>query len=413
MSNPSMFEWIPTQSPEVIWKAFQQYPWCCIFDSGDWRFSAVAEHPKWTIRTHDWRNLPDPVPSPSSTKPNNTPKFTNGILSIISYDGVLHAWRPEYTLAFHAPTQRWYIFGVAGDIQRIETHIQDNLSNTTSSPPNDSKPLHTSSMSEQQYCEAVDRTRAEIEAGNVYQINLSHQIGPVTLPDPLQTWLRLTQRNPATHGCYWQTPDEVLICNSPEQFLSFTPDGIVRSTPIKGTHRNPNAPNAIQELRDSEKERAELTMIVDMMRNDISKTAQVGSVIAHPRTIRRCGDLLHAEQTVEGSLRDKVTQWQALYACFPPASITGAPKRAAMELIQALEPVNRGWYTGSFGWRDDDGHAEWNVLIRTIQCSPKDSDGSVTGFYNIGAGIVYDSDPAAEWQETLAKGRAIAAVLSE
>lgn len=407
MSTPKLHPWEPFCNPDTVWHHVQQYPWCCIFDVGNWRIAGVSTQPKWQTTQPDWYSLPDLQGHPEPVVPS-TPPFLNGTLSIVSFDGQIHAWQPDLTVAFHRGRQEWVLWCTKDQYTHFTSTKFSNASTITASPKGIAIPSNTTAVS---YQNAVQQTRMEIEEGNVYQINLSHQLGPIHIADPLQTWLTLMSNNPATHGCYWQTPSEVLICNSPEQFLSFTGDGIVRSTPIKGTHNAPNTPNAYEELLHSEKEKSELTMIVDMMRNDISQVSKVGSVIAHPRNIRQCGDLLHAEQTVQGTLNDGVTRWQAVHTCFPPASITGAPKIAAIELISQLETTHRGWYTGSFGWMDDRGPSEWNVLIRTIQCHPLNPDGSTTGVYNVGAGIVYDSDPTQEWQETLAKARAINEVL--
>ena len=126
---------------------------------------------------------------------------------------------------------------------------------------------------------------------------------------------------------FWKTPSEILLCNSPELFLNITAKGHIESLPIKGTHGDVSDPNSYRTLWESPKERAELTMIVDMMRNDISIVAEYGSVKASERQIRQCGDLLHAEQRVHGQIRDDISTLQLfVHACFPPASVTGAPK---------------------------------------------------------------------------------------
>ena len=409
MSTPQIHQWKPLCPPYAVWHRLQQYEWCCIFDVGDWRIAAVSTQPKWKTTQQDWFNLPDIQVSQNLVDPS-TPPFISGTLSIVSFDGTIHAWRPELTVAFHTIREDWVLWGTPEQFTNLTTsNFHHPSSNNDARLP--SITTIQSNMDVEEYQDAVQQTRMEIEEGNVYQINLSHQLGPIHIQNPLQIWLTLMADNPATHGCYWQTPSEVLICNSPEQFLLFKGDGTLQSTPIKGTHNTPNAPNAYEELLHSDKEKSELTMIVDMMRNDISQVCKIGSVIAHPRTIRQCGDLLHAEQTVQGTLESDITRWKAVHACFPPASVTGAPKIAAIDLISRLETINRGWYTGSFGWMDQRGSSVWNVLIRTIQCEPLNPDGSTTGVYNVGAGIVYDSDPAKEWLETLAKSRAINEVL--
>ena len=113
-----------------------------------------------------------------------------------------------------------------------------------------------------------------------------------------------------------------------------------------------------------------------------------------------------------GQRKSGMSILKAVHACFPPASVTGAPKEAALSYIRNLEPVNRGWYTGSFGFVDKRGHSEWNVIIRTLQ-GKQNNDGSMSAYLNIGAGIVYDSIAAAEWSETMNKGRAIERTLTK
>lgn len=143
-------------------------------------------------------------------------------------------------------------------------------------------------------------------------------------------------------------------------------------------------------------------MIVDMMRNDFGRICQAGSIFVEGRKIRRCGDLLHAEQRILGKLPATSTHDSVIEACFPAASITGAPKIAAMKLIEALETSERKWYTGSLGFvSEQDGLSEWNVCIRCIIVQENQ------GYIHVGAGIVYDSDPEKEWVETQAKAKAI------
>ena len=146
-------------------------------------------------------------------------------------------------------------------------------------------------------------------------------------------------------------------------------------------------------------------MIVDLVRNDLGRVAQAGTVHAQPRDIRKCGDLWHAEQAVEAVLRNDADALDALAASFPPGSVTGAPKVKAMEVIHRLEPVPRGIYTGAIGWLSDSGDARLSVAIRTATVQ-----GGRARFH-VGAGIVADSQPQREWEETLAKAQALATSL--
>ena len=151
----------------------------------------------------------------------------------------------------------------------------------------------------------------------------------------------------------------------------------------------------------SEKERAELTMIVDLVRNDLGRIAKTGTVRAQPRQLRSCGDLLHAEQIVSAELKPELDALDVVAATFPPGSVTGAPKVAAMEIIHRLESAPRGVYTGAIGLFEDDGSAHLNVAIRTATIQNQRAR------FHIGAGIVADSEPDREWEETLSKGRAL------
>jgi len=170
--------------------------------------------------------------------------------------------------------------------------------------------------------------------------------------------------------------------------------------PIKGTTTR-GITGARELLENSEKERAELTMITDLVRNDLGRVARPGSVHTSARRIRTCGDLLHAEQEISARLSPGKDALDLLEASFPPGSVTGAPKVRAMEIIHELEDGPRGAYTGSIGSFFDDGSAHLNVAIRTATVC-----GGV-GRFHVGAGIVADSDPDREWEETLSKGRAL------
>ena len=247
-----------------------------------------------------------------------------------------------------------------------------------------------------------------IAEGDVYQANLAWEAGPLPCPAPLSLWLRLRAENPAERGAFVRYGGHALISNSPELFLKVRPDGegsIAETAPIKGTAVGTEAGAAY--LRASEKERAELTMIVDMARNDLSRVARPGTVLAGPRTLRRCGDLWHAEQRIQGAAGGEVHSFDWIAASFPPASVTGAPKVRAMQRIHELEAGPRGAYTGAIGWLRGPREAHLNVAIRTLCWAEGQAH------VHLGAGIVADSSPLGEWQETLHKGAALAAALGD
>lgn len=401
--SPTLHRWTPSVSATEVWQTIHQQEFCVIFEAEEWSIAALSSTSQWWYRGTDWSHLKVPRRNINS---DGGPPFLEGLLTILSFDGLMHAWNSDYSIALHKPSDQWYCWGTEDQLSALqELCAQTNVNPTTT--VNDSHFQH--SMTQSEYCTAVENVRQAVRDGNVYQINLAHQIGPFEIVNPLMTWLKLNASNPSKHAFFWKTPTEILLGNSPELFLRIAADGHIESLPIKGTHGDVDNPSSYTTLWESPKERAELTMIVDMMRNDISIVSQYGSVKAEERQIRRCGDLLHAEQKVQGQLRDGISTLQAVYACFPPASVTGAPKEAALTYIRDLEPVNRNWYTGSFGFIDIRGHSTWNVLIRTLQGTLHD-DG-MTAYLNIGAGIVYDSEPEAEWLETMAKGRAIVRVL--
>lgn len=257
------------------------------------------------------------------------------------------------------------------------------------------------------YRAAVRRGLDYIAAGDVFQINLSQRLSVATHEDAFAIYARLQQDFPADYAALLAFDDFALISNSPELFLRVErlPDGRRRivNRPIKGTR--PNAPGMAAELLASEKDKAELAMIVDLQRNDLGRICEVGSVVVtEPRAIETHPTVLHGVATVEGVLRDGVTLTDILRATFPCGSIAGCPKIRAMEIIEELEPVRRGAYCGAIGWIGH-GEMELSVAIRTMTIR-----GGVA-YVPVGGGIVADSDPAEEYAETLVKARAMLAAL--
>lgn len=264
-----------------------------------------------------------------------------------------------------------------------------------------------SSMTKAGYCDRVRRAQEHIAAGDIYQVNLAHRFA-APWPggaDPFSLYLRLRQQSPAPQAAYLNLGGRTVLCASPEEFLRI--DGRrARTRPIKGTrprHPDParDAANA-RELQASPKERAELLMITDLLRNDLGAVSEFGSVrAAELFRLETFANVFHLVSTVESTLRPEWSHAAVLRACLPGGSITGAPKRRAREIIAELEPAPRGLYTGSIGYFGPGETSRFNIAIRTLIV-----EGGVAHFH-VGSGIVADSTPEAEWDETLHKAAGI------
>ncbi|HEX3358997.1 MAG TPA: anthranilate synthase component I family protein [Tepidisphaeraceae bacterium] len=256
-----------------------------------------------------------------------------------------------------------------------------------------------------EYERAVRRAIEYIGAGDVFQVNLSQRFSAGLREAPWKIYARLQREAGAMFGGYLGYGDHALICNSPELFLRVVTDPPSRkrrvvTRPIKGTR--PRGVGMEEALRRSEKDQAELNMIVDLERNDLGRVCEIGSVrVTTPREIEAHPTVYHGVATIEGMLRDEVTLVDLLRATFPSGSVTGAPKIRAMEIIDELEPTCREPYCGAIGFIGNDGHIEFNVAIRTMIAAK----GRI--YIPVGGGIVADSEPAAEYEETLVKARAM------
>jgi len=268
-----------------------------------------------------------------------------------------------------------------------------------------------STFTRQAYEGTVRRTLAYIRAGDIYQVNLSQRFQVPCDRDPFDTYLSLRAQSPAPFAAYLRYPDFAVLSSSPERFLHYqAPDRLIETRPIKGTRPrglDPESDRALaRELLASVKDQAENVMIVDLERNDLGKVADVGSVVVTGLyELETYATVHHLTSTVQARLRADRDVVDLLRSTFPGGSITGAPKIRAMEIIDELEPVTRGVYTGAIGYIAFDGSMDLNIAIRTMII--KDSIAS----FHVGGGIVADSDPAWEYEETLHKGAAIMRVL--
>lgn len=262
------------------------------------------------------------------------------------------------------------------------------------------------------YAEAVRAIGREIAAGNVYQANLTHRMElPLPGVDALDLYRELRELNPAPFAAYLELPEAAVLSSSPERFLRVEADGRVESRPIKGTRPRGGTREEDrrlqQELRRSEKDRAENLMIVDLVRNDLGRVCEIGSVeVPELMAVEPYATVHQLVSTVTGRLCADRDALDLVQAAFPPGSMTGAPKRAAMQILDRLEPVRRGVYAGGLGYLDLRGGLDLSVVIRTLVLAQG------RAHLHVGGGVVADSDPVAEWQETLDKARALLAALS-
>jgi para-aminobenzoate synthetase component 1 len=267
----------------------------------------------------------------------------------------------------------------------------------------------SSNFSRAEFLTAVMRAQRYIRAGDIYQVNLSHRLTAQCGFTGWELFEKLSAVSPAPFSAFLDYGDFQLASSSPEQFLRLSGSHIV-TRPIKGTRPRDVDPTRdaqlAYELQTSAKELAELVMITDLLRNDLGKVCEYGSVqVPELAKLEKFAQVQHLVSTVEGRLKKDVTHFAAFASCFPGGSITGAPKFRAMEIIDELEPVSRGPYCGAIGYLGFNRESQLNIAIRTAVCR------NGVAHFNVGAGIVADSDPAAEYEETLAKARGFFAAL--
>jgi aminodeoxychorismate synthase component I len=265
-------------------------------------------------------------------------------------------------------------------------------------------------MSRDQFLCAVQRAQGYIRLGHIYQVNLSHRLQAPWRYPAFQFYQHLQETSPAPFAAWLNGGDFQVASSSPEQFLRISGRHIT-TRPIKGTRpRGADATRDAQlayELQTNPKELAELVMITDLLRNDLGRVCEYGSVqVPDLARLERFAQVQHLVATVTGELRPEMTHAGALAACFPGGSITGAPKIRAMQIIDELEPVVRGVYTGCMGFLGFNRESQLSIAIRTAVCHA----GEV--FFAVGAGIVADSVPEAEYAETLHKAAGFLAALS-
>ncbi len=263
----------------------------------------------------------------------------------------------------------------------------------------------------EEYLSKIASAKGHIESGDAFEICLTHRLEAPFEGDPFALWQELRRTSPSPFAAFLDLPEGVVASSSPERFLSVDAAGAVQSRPIKGTRPRGATPEEdallADDLATSAKDRAENAMIVDLVRNDLGRVCRFGSVetpslfaVEHYATVHQL------VSTVTGKLDGARDAVDVIRACFPPGSMTGAPKIEAMTILEGLEPTERGVYSGALGWIDFSGTLDLSVVIRTIVVK----DGRA--HLDVGGAIVADSDSVAEYDETMHKARALLAALA-
>jgi para-aminobenzoate synthetase component 1 len=373
----------------------------------------------------------------------DVPPFLGGLVGFLGYDlGAIFERLPagapvdqdlpplrlalhDWVVAWDRRTGHAWIGGRAldGDGRRLARRLDDVHARLTT-PTRSSEPVAAagpvamagplvfhSSLDRAAYQAGVEQIREHIAHGDIYQANLTRRLETAFDGDPWDLYRRLRTGDPSLFSAYLDLGTgplsgrpRALLSASPEPFLSVDGEGAVTTDPIKGTRprgRDAATDRALaRELLSSAKDRAENVMIVDVLRNDLGRVCRPGSVRV-PRLCRleRTAAVQHLVSTVTGVLAEGRDAFDLLAASFPGGSITGAPKISAMEILEGLEPVRRGPYTGAIGWIGPDGAMQTSIAIRTFV-----ADGRRLTLH-VGGGITWKSDPAAEWDETVTKAR--------
>lgn len=394
-------------------------PGTLLFDGGD-------HHDGWSVLVWD----PDRVETDgaawpdagrrltSGVDPSDTP-FAGGVAGYIGFEAgarveAVPAGRPtpepevflgRYAgaLCLRRSDQRW----IAAGTRAFQSEAASVLARARPAPPPPTPPAtFGTTVPRQAYTRAIERVIAWIGQGDCYQVNLTRPVTGPTRLSALDAWRRLRDAANAPFAAFVRVDDDTVVLSASPELLLRCDGTAVCSDPIKGTRPRRADPDedraSAGALRASEKDGAELAMIVDLVRNDLGKVAAPASVTVEERRVTAHATVFHASQRVRATLAPGMDSWHALAACFPPGSVVGAPKVRAAERIRQLEPGPRGVYCGAIGWCAANGDARWNVAIRTAV----HHRGTLR--YHVGGGIVWDSDASDEWEETVHKGAALA-----
>ena len=448
-------ELTPTPDPVRCCEQLSGLPYRVFLDSAQHasslgRYSFVAAEPAAVVsrRGEDAGNALEDIRrllTPRATQAiPGLPPFQTGALGYIAYEWGRTLERipaPRYddldlpdvvfgiydwTVAWdHETSRAWVIardegnkrraLDLVGDLERVAPQApQVEVRKSREHPPSfpvdagwiDPRLGLRSSFTHGGYLDAVNRVREYIYAGDIFQANLSQRFEAALVESPWDLYRRLRTRNPAPFAAFLELPECAVLSASPERFMRVDAIGRVETRPIKGTRPRGVSPEhdaALgRALTESAKDRAENLMIVDLIRNDLSRVCEPGSVrVRELFALEHFATVHHLVSTVVGTLSPGLDGLEVLRASFPGGSITGAPKIRAMEIIAELEPSVRGVYCGAIGYLSVTGELDTNIAIRTALAR----DGRV--YLNAGGGIVADSDAEQEYQETLHKARGI------
>lgn len=416
-------DWV---SPELALAGLQAEPYTLLLHGGGagsrGRYSYLMAFPEFVVEG-DGRACFERARAGFRPARPGQDRFTSGYAGLCAYDlarafeavpqtlGTGRAW-PDIALGWYEAVavfdhgeRRIEIRGTGEAAARLHDGVRAARDYRHGSGTGRLEPV----WSEARYIEAARAALDYVRAGDVFQVNLSHPFrgivpGPAA---PYEVFRRLMVRSPAAFSAFFRLDaDRVVVTNSPERFLELGEDGRVQTRPIKGTRKRGASPAEdaalAAELLASDKDRAENLMIVDLMRNDLSRVCDPGSVnVPELFAVEAFSNVHHLVSTVEGRLQPGRDAFDLIAASFPPGSITGAPKPRAMEIIAELEGEARGPYCGSLGWIDAAGRADLNVMIRTMSFLRDGARWQVEA--RSGGAITVESDPHGELAETHAK----------
>ena len=350
-----------------------------------------------------FERLPAPEPDPQGL-PEAVFMFTD---TLLVFDHLQHNIKVVSHLRLDGDIDAAYrqaAWRVEELVQRLARPLTSLPYRQATEPPPRPEPV-SSNMTREEYEAKVERARQYIIAGDVIQVVPSQRLFRRTHAHPFEVYRALRTINPSPYMYYLELGDAHIVGASPEMLVRVE-DGVVATHPIAGTRprgRDPAEDAALeQELRSDEKERAEHVMLLDLGRNDIGRVSQPGTVqVTQCMEVERYSHVMHLVSHVSGRLRQDMTSYDALRACFPAGTVSGAPKIRAMEIIAELESHRRGPYAGAVGYFDLSGNLDTAITIRTIVM--KDGVAHVQA----GGGVVFDSLPEREYQETLSKAQAL------
>ncbi len=306
---------------------------------------------------------------------------------------------------FILPYQTLIFDNLSGECFQVTFGDFVNFSRTSPKGINFSSKFLRTNMDKEYFIWAVEKIKDYIAAGDTFQVNFSQRFDVSFSGSKLELYAKLRSLNPSPFSFYFELGNFTAVSCSPERLLRVN-GGLAETRPIAGTRRrgrNESEDYLLErELMLSEKERAEHVMLVDLERNDLGKVCEYGTVeVDELMVVEKYSHVIHIVSNVIGKLKRNVSPIDAVKALFPGGTITGAPKVRTMEIIAELEPTRRGLYTGSVGYIGFNGNLDLNIVIRTLLFKEN------LGMLQVGAGIVWDSDPLKEYEETLHKGRVL------